>query len=79
MSSNAKPASKPASQSQSKKVEVQKVVVKSEGDDIKDAFELFDSNGTGKIDAREVRGAMQSIGFEIILILIQLVLNQLKE
>ena len=51
------------SQAQSKKVEVQKVFVKSEGDDIKDAFELFDAND-GKINAREIRTAMQNIGFD---------------
>ena len=62
--STSKPGSKAPSQAQSKKVEIQKEIVKSEGDEIKDAFELFDSNGTGKIDAREIRGAMQSIGFD---------------
>ena len=55
--------SKPTSQAQSKKVEVQKVIIKSEGDDIKDAFELFDAND-GKINAREIRQAMQNIGFD---------------
>ena len=59
-----KPSSKTPSQSQSKKVEIQKVVVKSDGDEIKDAFELFDSNGEGKINVREIRGAMQSIGYD---------------
>ena len=70
--SNSKQGSKPASkgpsaapsQSQSKKVEVQKVIRSSEGgDDIKDAFELFDAND-GKIDAREIKEAMQNIGFD---------------
>ena len=70
--SNSKQGSKPASkgpsaapsQSQSKKVEVQRVIKSSEGgDDIKDAFELFDSND-GKIDAREIKEAMQNIGFD---------------
>ena len=56
--------SKPPSQGQSKKVEVQKEVVKSDGDEIKEAFELFDSNGDGKINVREIRGAMQSIGYD---------------
>ena len=41
--STSKPQSKPTSQAQSKKIEVQKVIIKSEGDDIKDAFELFDA------------------------------------
>jgi centrin-1 len=62
---NSKPASKPASQSQSKKVEIRKVVYSSDdGDEIKNTFEFFDSNGDGKIDAREVRGAMQNIGYD---------------
>ena len=70
--SNSKQGSKPASkgpsaapsQSQSKKVEVQRVIKSSEGgDDIKDAFELFDAND-GKIDAREIKEAMQNIGFD---------------
>ena len=55
--------SKPTSQVQSKKVEVQKVIIKSEGDDIKDAFELFNAND-GKINAREIRTAMQNIDFD---------------
>jgi Ca2+-binding EF-hand superfamily protein len=56
--------SKPPSQGQSKKVEVTKEVVNSDGGDIKEAFELFDSNGDGKINVREIRGAMQSIGYD---------------
>ena len=63
-----KPASKPASKAPSqvptKEVEVQKVVVRSDGDEIKDTFELFDANGDGRINAREIRSAMQSIGFD---------------
>ena len=70
--SNSKQGSKPASkgpsaspsQSQSKKVEVQRAIRSSEGgDDIKDAFELFDAND-GKIDAREIKEGMQNIGFD---------------
>ena len=57
--------SKPSSQAPSKKVEVKKEeAVKSDGDEIKEAFELFDSNGDGKINVREIRGAMQSIGYD---------------
>ena len=58
--------SKPTSQTQSKKVEVKKEVeVKSEGgDEIKETFEFFDANGDGRINAREIRGAMQSIGYD---------------
>ena len=58
-----KPASKGPSQVQSKKVEVQKVIMKSDGNEIKDAFELFDAND-GRINAREIRSAMQNIGFD---------------
>jgi centrin-1 len=60
-----KPASKAPSQVPSKKVEIKKVVISSDdGDEIKNAFEFFDSNGNGKIDAREVRNAMQKIGYD---------------
>ena len=66
-STTSKPASKPASkgpsQVQSKKVEVQKVIMKSDGNEIKDAFELFDAND-GRINAKEIRSAMQNIGFD---------------
>ena len=61
--STSKPQSKPTSQAQSKKVEVQKVIIKSERDDIKYAFELFLDND-GKINAMEIRTAMQNIGFD---------------
>ena len=59
--STSKPQLKPTSQAQS--VEEQKVIIKSEGDDIKDAFELYDAND-GKINTREIRTAMQNIGFD---------------
>ena len=62
--SESKPASKAPSQVPTKKVEIQKVVVSSDGDEIKDTFELFDANGDGRINAREIRSAMQSIGFD---------------
>ena len=58
MKNNPKPAPK---QAISKKTEVK--VIKSDGNEIKDTFELFD-NGDGKINAREIRGAMQSIGYD---------------
>ena len=69
--SSSKPDSKQASKgpsaapskAQSKKVEVQRVVSSSDGGDIKDAFELFDSND-GKINAREIKEGMQNIGFD---------------
>ena len=34
-----------------------------EVDEIKQAFDLFDTNGTGKIDPKELKAAMQSLGF----------------
>ena len=37
--------------------------MKSDGNEIKDAFELFDAND-GRINAREIRSAMQSIGYD---------------
>ena len=51
------------SKAQSKKVEVQRVTSSSDGGDIKDAFELFDTND-GKINAREIKEGMQNIGFD---------------
>ena len=59
-----KPASKAPSQVPTKKVEVQNTVSSSNRDEIKDTFELFDVNGDGRINAREIRSAMQSIGFD---------------
>ena len=52
------------SSSFAKVVEKSSVVVESDGDEIKKAFEFFDSNGNGKINAREIREAMQSIGYD---------------
>ena len=62
--SSSKQNSKPPSQAPTKKVVEEKVVSSSGGDDIKEAFELFDSNGDGRINAREIRSAMQSIGYD---------------
>ena len=58
-----KTASKPPSQAPSKKVEVKKVISSSDGDEIKETFELFDSND-GKLNARETREAMMNIGYD---------------
>jgi centrin-1 len=33
-------------------------------DEIRQAFDLFDTNGTGKIDPKELKAAMQSLGFD---------------
>ena len=35
-----------------------------EVDEIRQAFDLFDTNGTGKIDTKELKAAMQSLGFD---------------
>ena len=35
-----------------------------EVDEIRQAFELFDTNGTGRIDPKELKAAMQSLGFD---------------
>ena len=32
--------------------------------EIKEAFDLFDTDGSGSIDPKELRAAMQSLGFE---------------
>lgn len=33
-------------------------------EEIKEAFDLFDTDGSGTIDPKELRAAMQSLGFE---------------
>ena len=35
-----------------------------EVDEIRQAFDLLDTNGTGKIDPKELKAAMQSLGFD---------------
>ena len=35
-----------------------------EVDEIRQAFDFFDTNGTGKIDPKELKAAMQSLGFD---------------
>jgi Ca2+-binding EF-hand superfamily protein len=52
----------PTKQTTSKKTEVTEI--KSDGNEIKDTLELFDTNGDGRINVREIRGAMQSIGYD---------------
>ena len=47
-----------------KKVEEKKVIVESSDDEIKKAFELFDQNGNGKINPKEIKQAMQDIGYD---------------
>ena len=33
-------------------------------DEIREAFNLFDTEGTGRVDPRELKAAMQSLGFD---------------
>jgi centrin-1 len=33
-------------------------------EEIKEAFDLFDTEGSGKIDAKELKVAMRALGFE---------------
>ena len=48
----------------SKQVVKAEITVESNGEAIKKAFELFDENGNGKINAKEIKQAMQNIGFD---------------
>ena len=48
----------------SKQVVKQEVTVNQGGDEIQKAFELFDENGNGKINIREIKMAMQNIGYD---------------
>lgn len=51
--------------SKSKKTKVDRPGLSSdEVEEIKQAFDLFDTNGTGKIDPKELKAAMQSLGFD---------------
>ena len=40
------------------------VLTEDEVEEIKEAFDLFDTDGSGSIDPKELRAAMQSLGFE---------------
>merc|ERR1711976_222334 len=48
---------------QNKKVE-RPGLSQDEVDEIKQAFDLFDTNGNGRIDPKELKAAMQSLGFD---------------
>ena len=48
----------------SKTVVKTEIVTESNGDEIKKTFELFDQNGNGKINAREIKTAMLNIGYD---------------
>ena len=42
----------------------QKELTDEQKQEIKEAFDLFDTDGSGNIDPKELRAAMQSLGFE---------------
>ena len=54
---------KVVTKTQNKKVE-RPGLSQDEVDEIRQAFDLFDTNGTGKIDPKELKAAMQSLGFD---------------
>merc|ERR1719408_575441 len=59
--SRARPASGPAR----RKLTYEKPgLTEDEVDEIREAFNLFDTDGSGQIDPRELKAAMQSLGFE---------------
>ena len=47
-----------------KKTEKTQGLSNDEVDEIKQAFDLFDTNQTGRIDPKELKAAMQSLGFD---------------
>jgi len=56
---------KPGVQQQTKKkVDKPQGLSQEEVDEIRQAFDLFDTNQTGKIDPKELKAAMQSLGFD---------------
>jgi hypothetical protein len=60
MASRPKPGAKPVGK---KKVE-RPGLTEDECEELREAFNLFDTEATGKIDPRELKSAMQSLGFE---------------
>jgi hypothetical protein len=60
MAYRAKPGAKPAAK---KKIE-RPGLTEDEIEELREAFNLFDTEATGKIDPRELKSAMQSLGFE---------------
>ncbi|CAJ1059144.1 caltractin [Xyrichtys novacula] len=53
----------PPSASQRKKA-AQKELTEEQKQEIKEAFDLFDTDGTGTIDVKELKVAMRALGFE---------------
>ena len=60
MATRAKPGAKPVGK---KKIE-RPGLTEDEIEELREAFNLFDTEATGKIDPRELKSAMQSLGFE---------------
>ncbi len=44
---------------------VKKALDEEELEEIKEAFHLFDADGTGSIEVRELKAAMRALGFQI--------------
>ena len=51
-------------QKTSKQVKPEKEVVESDGQDIQRTFEFFNANGNERINAKEIKMAMQNIGYD---------------
>mmetsp|Transcript_9946 Transcript_9946/g.11273 ORF Transcript_9946/g.11273 Transcript_9946/m.11273 type:complete len:90 (-) Transcript_9946:269-538(-) len=49
---------------QSKKNKYKQVLSESQKAEIKEAFDLFDTSGSGTIEAKELKVALQALGFE---------------
>jgi hypothetical protein len=60
MATRGKPGAKPVGK---KKIE-RPGLTEDEIEELREAFNLFDTEATGKIDPRELKSAMQSLGFE---------------
>lgn len=60
MTTRSKPGAKPIGK---KKIE-RPGLTEDEIEELREAFNLFDTEATGKIDPRELKSAMQSLGFE---------------
>ena len=63
MSSKAKTASKPSTASNNRSVG-RTELTEEQRQEIKEAFDLFDTDGSEKIDAKELKVAMRALGFE---------------
>ena len=55
---------KPAAKGPAKKKIERPGLTEDEVEELREAFNLFDTEATGKIDPRELKSAMQSLGFE---------------